>query len=86
MRTALVRCPRLEAGQARFFREAEFKPRHYPLKGVLDIRTKQEHYARLEGATMQDIREFIQDLAGLVGLLLFLFAVERWLALLAAGL
>ena len=35
---------------------------------------------------MKDIREFIQDLAGLSGLLLFLFAVERWLALLAAGL
>lgn len=35
---------------------------------------------------MQDYREFISDLAGLGGLLLFLFAVERWLALLAAGL
>ena len=35
---------------------------------------------------MQNVRDFIQDLAGLGGLLLFLFAVERWLALLAAGL
>ena len=35
---------------------------------------------------MQDKRGIIGDLAGLGGLLLFLFAVERWLALLAAGL
>ena len=35
---------------------------------------------------MQDKTDIIRDLAGLGGLLLFLFAVERWLALLAAGL
>ena len=35
---------------------------------------------------MHRLRDFIHDLAGLGGLLLFLFAVERWLALLAAGL